>query len=48
MPKVISFCNYLKNAAPPHLTNNVNYISTHEGMERLDNACGLLSATVRN
>ena len=46
MPKLILRCNYLKNAPSSHLANYMNYISTHEGMEKIDNTCGLLPATV--
>lgn len=47
MPKLILRCNYLKNAPPSHLTNYMNYISTREGVEKIDNTCGLLPATVK-
>ena len=46
MPKLILRCNYLKNAPPSHLANYMNYISTREGVEKIDNTCGLLPATV--
>ena len=45
MPKLILRCNYLKNAPPSHLANYMNYISTREGVEKIDNTCGLLPAT---
>lgn len=38
MPKLILRCNYLKNAPPSHLANYMNYISTREGVEKIDNA----------
>ena len=47
MPKLILRCNYLKNAPPSHLANYMNYISTREGVEKIDNTCGLLPATVK-
>lgn len=47
MPKLILRCNYLKNAPPSHLANYMNYISTREGVEKIDNTCGLLPATVQ-
>ena len=47
MPKLILRCNYLKNALPSHLANYMNYISTREGVEKIDNTCGLLPATVK-
>ena len=47
MPKLILRCNYLKNALPSHLANYMNYISTREGVEKIDNTYGLLPATVR-
>lgn len=47
MPKLILRCNYLKNAPPSHLSNYMNYISTREGVEKIDNTCGLLPATVK-
>lgn len=47
MPKLILRCNYLKNATPSHLANYMNYISTREGVEKIDNTCGLLPATVK-
>ena len=47
MPKLILRCNYLKNAPPSHLANHMNYISTREGVEKIDNTCGLLPATVK-
>ena len=47
MPKLILRCNYLKNAPPSHLANYMNYISTREGVEKIDNTCGLLAATVK-
>ena len=47
MPKLILRCNYLKNAPSSHLANYMNYISTNEGMEKIDNTCGLLPATVK-
>lgn len=47
MPKLILRCNYLKNAHPSHLANYMNYISTREGVEKIDNTCGLLPATVK-
>ncbi|WP_373799496.1 MobP3 family relaxase [Bacteroides heparinolyticus] len=47
MPKLILRCNYLKNAPPLHLANYINYISTREGVEKIDNTYGLLPATVR-
>ena len=47
MPKLILRCNYLKNASPSHLANYMNYISTREGVEKIDNTCGLLPATVK-
>lgn len=47
MPKLILRCNYLKNAPPSHLANYMNYISTREGIEKIDNTCGLLPATVK-
>lgn len=37
MPKLILRCNYLKNAPPSHLANYMNYISTREGVEKIDN-----------
>ena len=47
MPKLILRCNYLKNAPPSHLANYMNYISTREGVEKIDNTCGLLPVTVK-
>ncbi|WP_148510794.1 MobP3 family relaxase [Hungatella hathewayi] len=47
MPRLILRCNYLKNAPPSHLANYMNYISTREGVEKIDNTCGLLPATVK-
>lgn len=47
MPKLILRCNYLKNASPSHLANYMNCISTSEGVEKIDNTCGLLPATVK-
>ena len=47
MPKLILRCNYLKHAPPSHLANYMNYISTREGVEKIDNTCGLLPATVK-
>ena len=47
MPKLILRCNYLKNAPPSHLANYMNYISTREGVEKIDNTCSLLPATVK-
>ena len=47
MPKLILCCNYLKNAPPSHLANYMNYISTREGGEKIDNTFGLLLATVK-
>ena len=47
MPKLILRCNYLKNAPPSHLSNYMNYISTREGVEKIDNTGGLLPATVK-
>lgn len=47
MPKLILRCNYLKNAPPSHLANYMNYISTREGVEKIDNTCALLPATVK-
>ena len=47
MPNLILRCNYLKNAPPSHLANYMNYISTREGVEKIDNTCGLLPATVK-
>lgn len=47
MPKLILRCNYLKNVPPSHLANYMNYISTREGVEKIDNTFGLLSATVK-
>ena len=47
MPKLILRCNYLKNAPPSHLANYMNYISTREGVEKIDNTYGLLPATVK-
>ena len=47
MPKLILRCNYLKNAPPSHLANYMNYISTRDGVEKIDNTCGLLPATVK-
>ena len=47
MPKLILRCNYLKNAPPSHLANYMNYISTREGVEKIDSTCGLLPATVK-
>ena len=47
MPKLILRCNYLKNATPSHLANYMNYINTREGVEKIDNTCGLLPATVK-
>lgn len=47
MPKLILRCNYLKNAPPSHLANYMNYISIREGVEKIDNTCGLLPATVK-
>lgn len=47
MPKLILRCNYLKDAPPSHLANYMNYISTREGVEKIDNTCGLLPATVK-
>ena len=38
MPKLILRCNYLKNAPPSHLANYMNYISTREGVEKIDNS----------
>lgn len=46
MPKLILRCNYLKNAPPSHLANYMNYISTREGVEKIDNTCGLLPASI--
>ena len=45
MPKLILRCNYLKNAPPSHLANYMNYISTREGVEFIDDSTGLLPAT---
>lgn len=47
MPKLILRCNYLKNAPPSHLENYIHYISTREGVEKVDSTTGLLPATVR-
>lgn len=47
MPKLILRCNYLKNTPPSYLANYMNYISTREGVEKIDNTCGLLPATVK-
>lgn len=47
MPKLILRCNYLKNAPPSHLANYMNYISTREGVEKIDNTFGLLPAMVK-
>lgn len=47
MPKLILRCNYLKNAPPSHLANYMNYISTREGVEKIDNTLGLLPAMVK-
>lgn len=47
MPKLILRCNYLKNVPPSHLVNYMNYISTREGVEKIDSTCGLLTATVK-
>ena len=47
MPKIILRCNYLKNAPPSLLANFMNYISTREGVEKIDNTYGLLLATVK-
>ena len=47
MPKLILRCNYLKNAPPSHLANYMNYISTREGVEKIDNTFGLLPATAK-
>ena len=46
MPKLILRCNYLKNASPSYLVNYMNYISTCEGVKKIDNACGVLLVTV--
>ena len=45
MPKLILRCNYLKNAPPEHLANYMNYISTREGVEKVDSTTALLPAT---
>ena len=42
MPKIILRCNYLKNAPPSHLANYMNYISTREGVEKVDSTSALL------
>lgn len=42
MPKIILRCNYLKNAPPSHLANYMNYISTREGVEKVDSTSTLL------
>lgn len=42
MPKLILRCNYLKNAPPSHLANYMNYISTREGVEKVDSTSALL------
>lgn len=36
-----------QNAPPSHLANYMNYISTREGVEKIDNTCGLLPVTVK-
>lgn len=45
MPKIILRCNYLKTAPPSHLANHMNYISTREGVEKVDSTTALLPAT---
>lgn len=47
MSKLILRCNYLKNALPSHLSNYIHYISTREGVEKVDNTTALLPATVK-
>ena len=47
MPKLILRCDYLKNAPPSHLANYMNYISTREGVEKVDSTPALLPATVK-
>ena len=47
MPKLILRCNYLKNAPASHLANYMNYISTREGVEKVDVTTALLPATVK-
>lgn len=42
MPKLILRCNYLKNAPPVHLQNYINYVGTHEGVEKVDSTTALL------
>jgi len=45
MPKVILRCNYLKNAPAAHLSNYVNYISTRDGVEKVNDTTAFLPAT---
>jgi hypothetical protein len=47
MPKLILRCNYLKNAIPSHLANYMNYVSTRECVEKIDNICGLFPTMVK-
>ncbi|WP_340139672.1 MobP3 family relaxase [Ruminiclostridium cellulolyticum] len=47
MPKIILRCNYLSGAPPEHLSNYVKYISTRDGVEKIDDSRALLPATVK-
>ena len=47
MAKMIFRCNYLKNAPSSHLANYMNYISTREGVEKVDSTTALLPVTVK-
>jgi TPR repeat protein len=44
MPRIIFKCRYLKNASE-HLNNFVEYVATREGVEKVPDTRGLLSAT---
>ncbi|NPV89752.1 MAG: serine/threonine protein phosphatase [Firmicutes bacterium] len=44
MPRIIFKCRYLKNASV-HLSNFVEYVATREGVEKIPDSAGLLTAT---
>lgn len=45
MPKIIFISKYMKDTPPSHLENYVRYISTREGVEKIDESKRHLSAT---